>query len=159
MRILIADDAVSQVLISQVLVGLARYGSIDIVQNGRAAVLAYVNIASKGAFYDLIILDQHLAVLDGFATVAMIRTYESKHCTFGKRTMACVMCSEPLSQQQYEKRYGADERTHLLCKPASLAILETVAGSVVAELARTTHAGLIPMPMRLPAVSRVMMNI
>lgn len=40
MCILIADDQVSQVLISQ---ELAKYRCIDIVQNGRAAVFAYVN--------------------------------------------------------------------------------------------------------------------
>jgi CheY-like chemotaxis protein len=159
MRILIADDAVNQVLISQVLARLARYGCIDIVQNGRAAVLAYVNTATKGAFYDLVILDQHLTVLDGFASVEMIRAYESEHRTFGKRTMACVICSDPLCQEQYEMRYGTDERTHLFSKPASLAILETLAGSVVAELGRKTHAGLVPVPMRQPTSSRAMMTL
>lgn len=154
MRILIADGEVSQVLSSQMLAKLAKYGSIDIVQNGRAAVLAYVNSVSRGVFHDLIILDRNLTVLDGFAAVEMIRMYESDHRATGKRTMICVISDDDSSCQQHEVRYGQDERTHLLRKPANLELLESLADCVAAERGLISQTNFAPMSMKQPVSSR-----
>lgn len=145
MRILIANDEVSLVLSSPLPARLAEYGSIDIVQNGRAAVITYVNSASKGAFYDLIVVDHHLTVLDGFAVVDMIRMYEAEHRTSGKRTTVCFISGDNSCHQQCEVRYGLDEQTHLLHKPANLDLLESLAVSIAAEGERLRLDPLVPM--------------
>lgn len=128
MRILIADYEVSKVLSSPMLDMLARYGSVDIKQNGRDAVLAYVNDASKGIFHDLVILDQDLTLLDGFETLEMIRFYESEHRKSGKRTMICVISNVDRWPKQYEIRFNRDERSYLLHKPVKLELIESLIG-------------------------------
>lgn len=133
MRILIADDEVSRVLTSQMLAKLTRHGSVDIVQNGREVIVAYLNSGSNGAFYDLVILDQNLSVLDGFTTVEMIRTFESDNRRSGKRTMVCVISSDDRLLQRFEVHFGRDERTHLALKPVDIDLLVSLTGSVAAE--------------------------
>lgn len=150
MRILIAVDKVSRVLTSQMLANLARYGSVEVVQSGRDAVLAYVKAGSRGAFHDLIVLDQHLAILNGFAAVEMIRSYESEQGKSRKRAMVCVILSDDLCRQHYEGRYIKDERTHLLGKPVNLDFLESLAGSVAAELETKSHADFDPTGFKQP---------
>lgn len=133
MRILLADDEVSRVLMSHLLAKLNRHGSVDIVKNGRDVVFAYVNTASNGAFYDLVILDHNLSVLDGFTTVEMIRTFESDNRRSGKRTMVCVISSDDRLLQRFEVHFGKDERTYLALKPVDIDLLVSLAGSVAAE--------------------------
>lgn len=150
MRILIADNEVCRVLNSQMLTTLANYGSVDIVQNGRDAVKTYVKTASKGAFYDLIVLDQNLTVLDGFATVDAIRAYESEHRKSDKRTLVCVISNDDRCPEHYEFRFCKDERSHLLHKPADIVLLESLANSIAAGLEKKRHASFMPMRMRRP---------
>ena len=145
MRILIADDEICRVLRSQMFEMLTRYGSVDVVQNGRDAVISYVKNGANGVFYDLLVLDQHLDVLNGFAIVEMVRTFESDFRRAGMRTMICVFCSDDAVPQQYEIRHGKDDRTRILCKPVNLAVLESLAGSLGAEL-EMDNASPVPMP-------------
>jgi CheY-like chemotaxis protein len=156
MRILIADNEVSQVLNSQMLTTLAKYGSVDIVPNDRDTVLTYVNNGSKGAFHNLIILDQNLTVLDGFATVDMIRFYESEHRKSGKRTLVYIIASDDRFTLQYENRFSKDERTHLLHKPVNPSLLVSLAGSVAAESGMKIQTNFVPLrrtrqPLKLQA--------
>lgn len=151
MRILIAHDEVSQVLSSPLPAKLAKYGSIDIVQNGRAAVIAYVNSAAKGAFYDLIVVDQQLTVLDGFAAVDMIRLYETEHRKSGKRTMVCVISGDESCSDQREVSCSRDDRTQLLRKPTNLDLLESLAVSIAAERDENRHIHFVPMHVKQPA--------
>lgn len=150
MRILIADCEVCKVLNSQMLDMLARYGSVDIKQNGRDAVLAYVNSACKGHFHDLVILDQNLTVLDGFATVDMIRSYESEHRKSGKRTMACVLSNNNRCPKHYEIRFNRDERFYLLHKPVNLNFLESLVGSAADQLEIENYSVSTAMHIRQP---------
>jgi CheY-like chemotaxis protein len=139
------------ILNSQMLTTLAKYGSVNVVQNGREAVLAYVNtIATRGAFYDLIILDKNLTVVDGFATVDMIRAYESEHRKSGKRTVVCVISSDDGCPEHYEIRFCKDDRSHLLHKPVNLVLLESLASAVAAELEVKRRTSYMPKRLRQP---------
>jgi CheY-like chemotaxis protein len=148
MRILIADNEVCRVLNSQILARLATYGSVDIVQNGHDAVVTYTKTGSTGIFYDMVVLDRHLTALGGFTAVEMIRIFERDHRRSGKRTMVCVISNDDLLPQQQEIRFGKDERNHLLRKPVDLDLLESLAGSVAAELMMINHTDFVPMRMR-----------
>ena len=134
MRILVTDNKVDRIQDSQMLAALAKCGSVDIVHNGRDAVIAYVNTIAKGTFYDLIVMDHHTSVLDGFAAVEMIRMYELEHRKTGKPTMVCVISSAVICQHHFEERFGKDQRTHLLQKPVKPDLIAFLAGSVAAEL-------------------------
>lgn len=136
MRILIADNGACRVSGTQMIAKLARYGSVDVVQNGRDAVLAYVNNGSRGVSYDLVILDQHLRVLDAFEAVAMIRAYESEHKMCDEFVTVCVVSGDEYTQQQYETHCAQDERIHLLREPVNLDFVESLAGSVAAGLGK-----------------------
>jgi CheY-like chemotaxis protein len=123
---------------------LAAHGNVDIVRNGREVVLAYVNTASIGKFYDLIVLNQNLSVMDGFKAVEMIRMYEAEHRKTGKRTMVCIISSDDLYQQQQNNDSANDNRTHILGAPVGLDFLGTLAGSVAAELAMGKRKSFVP---------------
>lgn len=150
MRILIADDEVTNVINSQMLDMLAGYGSVDIKQNGRDAVLAYVDSGSRGLFHDLVILDQNLTLLDGFATVDMIRFYESEHRKQGKRTMICIISNDYRCPKHYEIRFNNDERSYFLHKPVNLDLLESLLCSDAEELEIENFPNYVPQQMGQP---------
>lgn len=131
MRILIADNKVCDVLNSQTLAILAKFGSVDIVGSGHDAVRAYLNSSSKGEFYDMIILDQTVTVQEGFSTVDAVRNFELNQNKPGERTMVCVISVDAKFQHKYQVRYDSDDRTIILYKPDTLDILEYLATSVV----------------------------
>lgn len=151
MRILIVDNKVCDALSSQLFTKLAEFGSVDIVQNGRDAVLAYVKSSYKGFFYDFVVLEQDLALQDGFETHDMIRAFESEHRTSGKKTTVCVLCSDTVCQQQHHgARYDNNLQTHLLAKPVNLDLLHSLAVSAANGYEFKSRINLIPRYMKQP---------
>lgn len=142
MRILIADNETCRALDGHMLARLAAYGAVDCVHGGRDAVQAYVHSGSQGLFYDLVVVDQYLTAMNCFATIDMIRAYESEQRKYGRRTMVCVTTGDSSCKQGFTDRYATDDRTRLLVKPVSDEVLERLAGMVVNSPVNAVPAGM-----------------
>lgn len=140
MRILFAyGDTTEKIEYSQ---SLGKYGIVDIFDNGRDAVVSFVNGFQTGNSYDLLVIENNLKQLDGVETVLMIRKFELEHLAFCKKTLI-VFCSEDQHcRSSFEERHGVDERIVFQNYPVSLSTLEYFAENIVGKKTVKTSPGL-----------------
>ena len=118
MRILVAAGESNSLT---TLVGsFEQFGAVDIVQDGRAAVVACINANQTSRPYHLVFLGQRLAVLKEEDVIEMIRVYE-EDAVAGKTpvTFCCVSDNSADWQQSHQARYGSDRNTHFYPEPAN----------------------------------------
>lgn len=108
-RILLADDSPeSQAVIQVYLQGLPY--EVEFVGNGKEAVARF-----RTGQFDLVLLDQHMPVMDGFAAARLIRAWESSH----QRTPVPILALTADSTGGAQEQGYAAGCTGWLAKPVS----------------------------------------
>ncbi|NTW88068.1 MAG: response regulator transcription factor [Desulfobulbaceae bacterium] len=132
MRILLVhgDNAVQSAYSN----ALAKFGFVEIADNGRDGVLLFVNSCKAGNRYDLLVIDQNLKILNGEGTVAKVRSYESEHLGPGKRVLIVFSSNNlHLKSTSDDGPMGVDERIIFQGSPVDINTLESIAEKVVVE--------------------------
>lgn len=76
MRILVAeDDATTAYLIESI---MSKYGTVDVVKNGREAYEMFLSAIKEFRRYDLVCLDIMMPEMDGIETLKKIREIEDE---------------------------------------------------------------------------------
>lgn len=140
MRILFAHgDKTEKTRYSQ---ALGKYGTVDFFDNGRDAVVSFVNGFQTGNHYDLLIIENDLKQLDGVETVLMIRKFELEHLASYKKALIVFSSEDQHCRNSYEARHGVDERILFQNNPVSLSTLEYFAENIAGERSMKTLPGL-----------------
>ena len=129
MRILFAHGDKTEK--SKCLQALGKYGSVDFFDNGRDALVSFVNGFQTGNRYDLLVIDHDLKQLDGVETVLMIRKYESEHLASNKKSLIVFSSEDQHCKSSYEARHGVDERIVFQSSPLNLSAIECIAEKIV----------------------------
>ncbi len=74
-RVLVAEDNPVNQQLAQLMLEAVGV-SVDLVENGRAAVLAVSQAIERGQPYDLVLMDCHMPEMDGFKATAALRAKE-----------------------------------------------------------------------------------
>lgn len=140
MRILVAHgDTAEKIRYSQV---FNKYGVVDFFDNGRDAVVSFVNGFQTGNRYGLLVIDNNLKQLDGVETVLMIRKFELEHLASYKKVLIVFSSDDQHCKCSYEARQGVDERIMFKNNPISISDLECVAENIAGARSMKTLPGL-----------------
>lgn len=77
LRILIAEDNEINALLARTTLAKAGH-SVDVVNDGKAAVEAITGRSGQSAAHDIILMDLHMPVLDGLDAILEIRAHETR---------------------------------------------------------------------------------
>jgi hypothetical protein len=121
---------------------IGKYGTVDFFDNGRDALLSFVNCFQAGNRYDLLVINHDLKQLDGVETVLMIRKYELEHLASYKKTLIVFCSRNQHCRSSYEVRHGVDERTIFQNDPVSISTLEYFAENIAVERSLKTLPGI-----------------
>jgi len=121
---------------------LGKYGVVDFFDNGRDAVLSFVNGFLTGNRYDLLVVENDLKQLDGVETVLMIRKYELDNLASYKKSLIVFSTDDQHCRISYEARHGADGRIYFHGSPVDHSILECFAEKIAGERYMKTLPGL-----------------
>lgn len=117
---------------------LGKYGPVDCFDNGRDAVLAFVNGFQLGNRYDFLVIENDLKQLDGLETVLMIRKFELEHLASYKKALIVFSSEDQHCRSSYEARHGVDARITFQSGPIKLSILECFAEKAAGEIKMKT---------------------
>jgi two-component system, sensor histidine kinase and response regulator len=134
LRILVIDDnATNRMILSEMLSG---WGSIPAeAENGEKGIAELKLAKARGTPYDLVLLDYHMPVLDGFGVVQHIRQHPAI------ADMAIVMITSDLAAEDYEKLHAAGIESYFT-KPVKRAELKNAILKVVCRVNEEKIAGL-----------------
>lgn len=90
MKALVVDDHDSIRLILEKLLTQLGY-LVDCAENGRDAVLKFVQAAEEGQPYSFVSMDYEMPVMNGYHAVQMIRAYETTHYPHDNRALVCFV--------------------------------------------------------------------
>jgi len=128
MRILVAHGGTAEkIKYSQI---FDKFGIVDFFDNGRDAVVSFVNGFQTGNFYNLLVIENDLKQLDGVETVLMIRKYELEHLASYKKVIIVFSSEDQCCKSSYEARQGADDRIIFHNNPISLTSLVCIAENI-----------------------------
>ncbi len=127
LRILLADDNDINVLLARG--QLQAFGSLDIARNGAEAVALAMHASPTP--YDVIIMDLHMPVMDGFTAIAAIRQGE---LTSGHRSYIVALTADVTQQSAAMAMAAGADAT--LTKPIDQARL----GRLMLEMVRCHNA-------------------
>jgi len=128
MRILVAHgDTAEKIRYSQV---FDKYGIVDFFDNGRDAVVSFVNGFQTGNRYNLLVIENNLKQLDGVETVLMIRKFELEHLASYKKVLIVFSSEDKNCKSSYEARQGTDERITFLDSSINLSSLECIVENI-----------------------------
>jgi PAS domain S-box-containing protein len=119
-RILVAEDNHTNQMIVMNMIGILGY-SVFLAENGEQAVKFFAESA-----VDLILMDQHMPVMDGIEASRRIRQLESAS---GSRRRVPIIAFTATVLQQNQKEEFKGLMDDFILKPVTIEVLETVLGS------------------------------
>jgi CheY-like chemotaxis protein len=121
-RILVVEDeAVNKMLAQRMLSKLGF--SPDFANHGEEAI-----VAAKASPYDIILMDLHMPVIDGFEATTAIRDWERRQS--GSRKPAKIVAFTACVTEDIRRRCAAVGMDEFIGKPATLERLREVIGEV-----------------------------
>jgi PAS domain S-box-containing protein len=129
--VLVADDNPINALLARALLeGLGH--DVTLARDGAEAVTLAAARAAEGQAYDLILMDLHMPVLDGYAAIRQIRDAEAGS---GRRSAIVALTADTTKDTEHAARSaGADGR---LIKPVDQGAIS----AILAELVQGPRAG------------------
>jgi CheY-like chemotaxis protein len=119
-RILAVEDGeVNQLVLKHILNKMNT--EVSMVQNGKEAVEAF-----KNKKFDLVLMDIHMPIMDGFAATTEIRSIEEKRGS-RKTPIAAVTASVTDAEVDHYKTFGF---SHCIAKPTELSRIREVIDSI-----------------------------
>ena len=115
MRILIVeDDLVSRSLLDKI---LSAYGDLKVVEDGEAAVYAFVKAWRQGQPYDLICMDIMMPKISGIDALKYIRQIEMSNSISDDRRAKVIMISSLDDTETMTEAFFKGDATSYLVKP------------------------------------------
>ncbi|MHA6287258.1 ATP-binding protein [Maricaulis sp. CAU 1757] len=127
LRVLAAEDVATNQLVLRSLLGPV-VAELEIVDNGALAVEAF-----RTGLYDVILMDMHMPVMDGWEAIRTMREIEAQRDTAATPIIALTADTMPQKVESY-LRLGADQA---VAKPFTLAHL---ADAIIAEVERARRS-------------------
>lgn len=112
-RVLLADDSLESQALIRCYLQDPPY-QVDVAGNGAAAVALF-----QSKPFDLVLIDQHMPVMDGFAATRLIRAWESSH-QCGPTPIVALTADASIDVKEEGQAAGC---TGCLAKPISKALL------------------------------------
>ena len=126
LSILLADDNEINILLGRTLIAALGH-QIDVAQNGQEAVLMAEARLRNGWGYDVILMDLHMPVMDGFAAVEAIRAAEAG--TGRRATILALSADNTEPTRRFATAAGVDAT---LAKPIDSAQLSATFARIAA---------------------------
>lgn len=115
MKVLVVDDD-SQIR-KLVVSAFHRFGTVDEAENGRDAVIKFIDAYRDRSPYGLVLLDFEMPVMNGGEALYMIRSYEKDHQISGHSTPIILISGRTDLKDLLADVLRDDLHLHVLGKP------------------------------------------
>ncbi|MBF0401014.1 MAG: response regulator [Magnetococcales bacterium] len=130
-KILVADDELNNRILMAKL--LERYGTVDMVVDGREAVDAFLMAHTEEAPYDVIFMDIMMPNMDGHQAVQAMRKKEASLGLVSRNEVKVIMVTALDSPKEAMKSYYNDGCTDYVTKPVTQQKIDHLMDGVVAR--------------------------
>jgi hypothetical protein len=111
-----------------------NFGAVDTVQDGREAVLAYINASQTGNPYHIVFIGYDLPNIAEAEVLDMLWYYDQEHHRLAGGLVVCCVSTDSQWEKQHQARFGNDTRVHFYSEPASAFALTSLVKITANEL-------------------------
>ncbi len=118
--LIVEDELTTRMLLSNF---LKKYGTCEMVENGRLAVESFRAALDSGSHYDLICMDINMPEMNGQEALQAIRAIEAERGLSGPNEVKVVMITSLSDPKNVVDAYFKGYATDYLTKPVDYAVL------------------------------------